>query len=218
MGGVTPWGNHGLNLSNTPPHEAFEKLSNLKKQCQNNWDFLCIAPHAFSNKGLINSLKAQVLAFFKHHNISALELGDNSLPSEMFDKHTYLKDGLELYNQALFHSSDAYEIKDIGKRHFLAKLATPRIESLRQSFLAHDSRLRIIYKCFDGEVPELRDDLPEVIPIKRPWLRSIKITGGASFFGGKDTSGSERSVLFNFNPDFNCIIGPSVNLPKLVPG
>lgn len=94
---------------------------------------------------------------------------------------------------------------EVDSRFTLVKMAAPTIESLRQAFLAHDSRLRIAYEKRDGHLV-LRSDLPEPLGMSRPWLRSITVSGGTSFFGGV-IAGVSREVEFRFSPDLTCIIG-----------
>ncbi len=75
------------------------------------WNYLCIAPHAFSEKGLVASLKSDVGKYFAHNEAAALELGDNQLPEEAIADHSsYLEDHLKKYRQALMHASDAFAL------------------------------------------------------------------------------------------------------------
>ena len=96
---------------------------------------------------------------------------------------------------------------DIGKRHTWFKLASPRIEALRQAFIARDSRMRIAYeRKADGALTEI-SNAPDVTVNERPWLKSVTVKGRASFFGG---SGEEEYSRFELSPDLTCIIGGSM--------
>ncbi|MBW2735202.1 MAG: hypothetical protein JRH20_22700, partial [Deltaproteobacteria bacterium] len=96
-----------------------------------------------------------------------------------------------------------------GHRVTWLKLATPRVEALRQAFLAADSRLRLAYQRRpDGALAPL-DHAPDATTAQRPWLRSITISGGASFFGGIEDE-QPRSTCFELSPDLTCIIGSSM--------
>ena len=117
----------------------------------------------------------------------------------------WLTDGMAEHRQAFFHGSDAYRVEDIGKRHTWFKLASPRIEALRQAFIASDSRMRIAYEQSEsGDLIEI--PAPDVTVNERPWLKSITVKGRASFFGGSD----HPSTRFDLSPDLTCIIGGSM--------
>ncbi len=111
---------------------------------------------------------------------------------------------MQEHRQAFFHSSDAYDLEEIGRRYSWIKLASPRIEALRQAFIAKDSRLRIGFERGpDGGLREISEP-PAADSIARPWLREAKIEGGVSFFGG------EEGARFRLSPDLTCIIGGSM--------
>jgi hypothetical protein len=206
MGAVTPYAGNRLQISQVDSATVFSSLSDLRNRGQRRWDFVCLAAHAFSQKGLF-ALKAQVLENFHHSFIQALELPDDSLPEDELSKRPYLADGMRKYRHAFFHSSDAYQVGDIGRRFTSLKLASPRIESIRQAFLAADSRLRIVYTKSAAGKMQVRADLPEASPATRPWLHSVTITGGTSFFAGCDIQGQSRSMTIRFSPDLTCVIG-----------
>lgn len=206
MGAVTPYVNGSLQISQENAATVFSALEDLHTREKRGWDFVCLAAHAFGQKGLF-ALKAQVLQHFPHSSIQALELPDDSLPEGELAKKPFLADGMRQYRHAFYHSSDAYQVSDIGKRFTCLKLASPRIESLRQAFLAADSRLRIAYTKDAAGNLQLRGDLPEASPAGRPWLHSLTVTGGTSFFAGNDGHGQPRSLTIRFSPDLTCIIG-----------
>ena len=111
--------------------------------------------------------------------------------------------------QALFHASDACNLEAIGRRYTWIKLATPRIEALRQAFIAHDSRMRLGFeKGASGALRKI-DNPPDVQLNGHPWLKEVKIRGGTSFFGGMD-NGETRKTRFRLSPDLTCIIGGSM--------
>jgi hypothetical protein len=219
-GGQNVWQNNTHQTSTKSTKDLLGELNDLKLREGDGWDYLCIAPHAFSDKGVVESLKGDLGKYFSHGNIAALELKDNQLPQEAIDNHDYLLAHLKKYCQPLIHSSDAYGLvsggqagqlvpvvdspkkRGIGYRYTLVKLASPRIESLRQAFLSSDSRLRIAYDKDAAKQLHLRTDLPKPVDVDRPWLRSVTVEGGTSFFGGKD-----KKQFLRFSPDLTCIIG-----------
>ena len=211
MGGVSPWSNSELQLSNRSADEAFDELRNLHRtECQkrgtSEWNYITLAPHIDNDKGLLGAQKAQVLQRFQHGEIAGLELGDHKLPEDTVRDRPWLKNGMAEHHQAFFHGSDAYKVDDIGARYTWFKLASPRIEALRQAFIASNSRMRIAYERNEEgdlvEVPAL-----DVTVNRRPWLKSITVEGRASFFGSADES---RATRFDLSPDLTCIIGGSM--------
>lgn len=216
MGGVNPWQGSSLRMSPSNAKEVFESLVNLQREEKDRWRWMCIAPHAIDNNKGLFALKGQMLETFPHKYVSALELGDNCLPEDVLADRSWLKEGMEKYHHAFVHSSDAYSLspsasgqgRDLGSRFTVLKLAKPTIEALRQSMLAKDSRLRLAYtKNADGDLV-VRADLPDPVAANRPWLQSLSVSGGTSFFAGSDPDvASLRSQCFKFNPDLTVIIG-----------
>jgi len=210
MGGIAPWQDRQLKISNKRAEEAFRELRGWReRECPleedgRAWNHLVLAPHIDSPKGLLGSQKAQVLQLFAHGEIAGLELGDDKLPDQALGRRPWLSEGMQEHRQAFFHSSDAYDLEEIGRRYSWIKLASPRIEALRQAFIARDSRLRIGFeRAPDDGLREISDP-PVADAIARPWLREAKIEGGASFFGGGE------SARFRLSPDLTCIIGGSM--------
>ena len=210
MGGVSPWHDTELQVSSKSAPSVFRELREFQARVAtrsgaSRWNYLTLAPHIDDDKGLLGAQKAQVLRLFRHDEIAGLELGDMKLPVDTVRKRRWLTDGMAEHRQAFFHGSDAYRVKDIGKRHTWFKLASPRIESLRQAFIASDSRMRIAYErneCGDlSEIPA-----PDVTVSERPWLKSITVNGRAAFFGSPD----DRDSRFDLSPDLTCIIGGSM--------
>lgn len=208
MGGITPWQDNSLQISNKRANEAFRELREWwKRECSINgkdraWNYLVLAPHIDSPKGLLVSQKGQVLQFFSHGEIAGLELGDNKLPEQTLNDREWLQKGMQKHRQAFFHSSDAYNLEDIGRRYSWIKLASPHLEAVRQAFIAQSSRLRIGFERATNM--ELQEIHPPPDTMTHPWLREVEITGGASFFGG------QKNSRFRLSPDFTCIIGGSM--------
>ena len=208
MSGVSPWRDKELQISSKSADEVFGELREFQsKACpvdqvgRRQWSYITLAPHIDNDKGLLGALNAQVLESFPHYEIAGLELGDGKLPKDTVRNREWLSKGMLENQQAFFHGSDAYSIDDIGARHTWFKLASPRIEALRQALIASESRTRIGYARNEkGEMVEIPNP-PDVTLNERPWLKSVTVAGGASFF---DLS------RFDLSPDLTCIIGGSM--------
>ena len=203
MGGVAPWKDKALQLSTHGFSEAVESLQKFRSNSENaaGWSFVVLAPHIDGDKGLLKAQRAQVLTRFAHRDVAGLELGDNKLPEDTLKERTWLAEGMRKHRQAFFHSSDAYTVSDIGNRFTWFKLASPRIDALRQAMLASDSRVRIAFHRDNQDAFNPSGWSPEAT---RPWLRKVTVRGDAAFFGlGKGTT-------FRLSPDLNCIIGGSM--------
>ena len=215
MGGVTPWHDSQLKMSNRSAEEAFQGLREFqRRECPQTqdggfqWNYIVLAPHIDDDKGLLGAQKAQVLQLFQHDEVAGLELGDHKLPDDTIENRQWLREGMAAHRQTFLHGSDAYTVDEIGKRHTWVKLASPRIEALRQAFIASDSRVRIGYRReVSGELKEIPNP-PDVTMNQRSWLKSVKVSGKASFFGA---SGEDEQVShFEFSPDLTCVIGGSM--------
>ena len=218
MGGVSPWSDESdnqLTISSRSAEEAFDHLREFhKRECPTTptgsfqWSYIVLAPHIDADKGLLGAQKAQVLQLFQHDEVAGLELGDHKLPDDTVENRTWLRSGMARHRQAFFHGSDAYTVEDIGTCHTWLKLASPRVEALRQAFIASESRIRIGYeRDADGALSEVPDP-PDVTMNKRPWLKSVTVSGRASFFGA--SSENEQGSRFDLSPDLTCIIGGSM--------
>ena len=220
MGGASPWRDGALQVSGKRADEVFAELRKLRERelpagengdraWNSAWDSLVLAPHIDADNGLLGAQKSQVLQLFDHGAIAALELGDDRLPEDALQNRPWLRDGMETHRQAFFHASDAYGLGDMGRRHAWIKLASPRVEALRQAFIASDSRVRIGFER--GEDGALRPiaDPPDIALGNRPWLREATVRGGASFFGGRENDGP-RETRFRLSPDLTCVIGGSM--------
>ena len=216
MGSVSPWAGNTLQISNKRAEDAFEDLQKFRDREHRQdtrrrepWEYLVLAPHIDAPNGLLGTQKAQVLQLFDHGAVTGLELGDDKLPEDTLKNRSWLEEGMRQHRQAFFHGSDAYSIDDIGKRHTWVKLASPRIEALRQAFIASDSRIRIgLIRDRDGKLVELPEP-PDVTMNDRPWLKSVTVRGGTSFFGG-NKDGNPEETRFDLSPDLTCIIGGSM--------
>ena len=208
----SPWCGNQFQLSSRSADEAFRELRDFHAEATKatdsaEWNYITLAPHIDNDKGLLGAQKAQVLQRFEHGAVAGLELGDDKLPDDTEQGREWLKRGMTDHHQAFFHSSDAYSVDDIGSRHTWLKLASPRIEALRQAFIASDSRIRIGYqRKAEGCLEEIADP-PDVTVNKRPWLKSVSVTGRASFFGGASAG---KGTRFELSPDLTCIIGGSM--------
>ena len=218
MGGVSPWPNkpdNQLRMSNKSAEEAFGDLREFHwRECPKTkdgnfqWSYITLAPHIDDKKGLLGAQRAQVLENFSHDEIAGLELGDAKMPEDVLKNRPKLAEGMAKRRQAFFHGSDACKVSEIGKRHTWLKLASPRIEALRQALIASDSRVRIGYeRGADGELSEVTNP-PDVTMNKRPWLKSVTVSGRASFFGAEGDGNT--GTRFDLSPDLTCVIGGSM--------
>ncbi len=215
MGGVSAWEDNVLQVSSKNAEKTFHDLREWHQREASRtgdggyrWSYIVLAPHIDSEKGLLGAQKAQVLKLFQHENVAGLELGDKKLPQDTEKNRPWLIKAMTERRQAFFHGSDAYSVDEIGKRYTWMKLASPRIEALRQAFVASDSRMRIAYdKDADGSLQEIADP-PDVTKQRRKWLKSVTVEGGASFF--KTDGSTETSCRFDLSPDLTCIIGGSM--------
>ena len=218
MGGVAPWpdkpGNQ-LKMSSKSAKEAFHDLREFhRRECPKTqdggfqWNYIALAPHIDQDKGLLKAQRAQVLESFPHDEIAGLELGDEKLPEDVLKNRPQLASGMAERRQAFFHGSDAYSVDEIGKRHTWLKLASPRIEALRQALIASDSRVRIGYEySANGGLSEITNP-PDVTMNQRPWLKSVSVYGRASFFGSEGEG--KPGTRFELSPDLTCVIGGSM--------
>ena len=206
-----PWHDDQLELSSKSAEAAFRELRDFHAEANRasgaaGWNYVTLAPHIDNDKGLLGAQKAQVLQRFEHGAVAGLELGDNRLADDAEKGRRWLRNGMSRHRQAFFHASDAYVVDNIGRRCTWFKLARPRIESLRQAFIASDSRIRIAYtRNADGSLREIPDP-PDITVNERPWLKAVTVTGSASFLGGPPGKGSR----FELSPDLTCIIGGSM--------
>ena len=215
MDGRSPWRHSSLQPTRRKAVEIFSTLEQSQSESDQSdapWRYIALAPHFQTPQGLFGALRKQILERFPCDRLAGYELGDDKLPEDLPDKKkpgSFLLPFMRQHRQAFFHSSDAYNIDDIGKRHTWMKLASPRIEALRQAFIASDSRIRIgFFRNADSGLTAIPEP-PDVTLNNRPWLKSVVVRGGASFFGGHDGD-KQRETRFDLSPDLTCIIGGSM--------
>jgi hypothetical protein len=114
-GGQDVWRNGTHQTSTKTAQDLLGELNALKLREGDGWDYLCIAPHAFSGKGAVESLKGDLGKYFTYGSIAALELKENHLHQDAIDAHNYLEAHLKQYCQSLIHSSDAYGLVNAGQ-------------------------------------------------------------------------------------------------------
>ena len=207
MDGRAPWQGGALQPTTRRADEIFESLQNGQSDSQGSntpWHFIALAPHIESRHGVFREMRSGALERLPCNLLAGYELPDGKLGGD-YDANTGLGKRLlpfmETHRQAFFHASDAYSIDDLGRRHTWVKLASPRIEALRQAFIASDSRMRIGFERHaDGELRPLEQS-PDVALNDRPWLKTVQVRGPASFFDGAE---------LQFSPDLTCIIGGSM--------
>jgi len=161
MDGRRPW-DGGLRMTTRDAKGvcAFLDERRLESLTAMPWDYLVLAPHFQGEHGLLREVQRQALEKFPCERLAGFELGDSQLPSDfaLTEKPgSFLLPFMERHRQAFFHASDAATIADgdpgprtLGYRTTWVKLASPRIEALRQAFVASDSRLRIAFERTDG--------------------------------------------------------------------
>jgi hypothetical protein len=143
------------------------------------FDGLAIAAHADGEKGFLKTIDQGQLRIeiYKDENLSAMELIDLS-------KYTRYIEGKEKnYERAMpcVQGSDAHRIEDIGKRSTLLKMQSLSIRGLRHAFNLPKTRISF---------PSTRTETPY------PYIKGIKVDKG--FLG---------SQTFEFNKNFNCLLG-----------
>ncbi|MBM4345554.1 MAG: hypothetical protein FJ100_19455 [Deltaproteobacteria bacterium] len=209
---VQAWSPTGLQLSSLDAEEAFnlvlvaERLQ--RRDAAQRWQHLLIAPHVEDDSGWFGGQKAHVLGSAPSAMLSALELSDNKVDADMWPKNPLMRKAFDDMRLAFVHGTDAYAVQEIGNRYCWVKLGAPRIEALRQAFLAYQlqSRARLAYAKDAAGVFGPAPSAPVPLPTSRPWLRCVEVSGGLSFFGG-----ANRATRFEFNPDLTCIIGGSMS-------
>jgi len=215
MDGGPVWEDGGLRLTPRDAKGVFETLDQQrgKSRCEaEEWGYAVLAPHFRGEHGVLREVRKQVLENFPSERIAGYELADSQLPED-FDRKKkpglFLLPFMEENRQAFFHGSDAYSVERIGKLHTWLKLASPRVEALRQAFIASDSRMRIGFsRNAQGELEPISKP-PDVMFSERPWLKRVTIRGAASFFGGKQGDRSSGTT-FPLSPDLTCLIGGSM--------
>lgn len=215
MDGEEPWRGGSLRMTRKSAEEVFDTLDghNLSgSDCGDRVEFLALAPHLLTSHGLQREMGHQVREEFPLGRLAGIGLPAGKLQE---DYNAARKPGrywiprMKAHRQAFFHGSDAYSLDQIGGRHTWLKLAGPRIEALRQAFVASDSRMRAgLRRGSDGSLVPI-DDPPDASAAGRAWLRGVSVEGRASFFGVED-QGQQGATVFSFSPDLTCVIGGSM--------
>ena len=160
MDGREPWNGGSLRPTPRDAKEIFETLEQRQSEGGGtgaSWSYISLAPHFQTEHGVLREIRSGVLERFSCDLLAGYELGDNKLPQDFVPRQgpgRFLLPFMEAHRQAFFHASDAYCIDDLGQRFTWMKLASPRIEALRQAFIASDSRMRIGFER--GEDDSLR--------------------------------------------------------------
>lgn len=97
---------------------------------------------------------------------------------------------------------------DTGRRYIWIKISRPRIAALRRAFIAGHSRTMTGSERDAKGAFSAASKTPDGLANGRPWLRSVTVSGVASFFGFDDGHGT--CARFDFSQDLTCIIGGSI--------
>lgn len=173
-------------------------LKLLIETVQNDCDGIVIAAHSDTNNGIINEGNKDD---FKNKFLYCVEITQNP-PSEKINSilnGTDLNWKREVKQPAFIMSSDAKSLKidtdgnpkpnSLGYRYTWIKMSNPSIESLRQAFLDHSSRIKL---------PEdVNNDVHPNKLSQKNIIESISIKN-VSFLKDQE---------IHFSPYFNCIIG-----------
>ena len=213
MDGRMPWERSALRLTPRDAKDIFATLDQRQSDSDGSdspWRYIALAPHFQRDHGVFREMRSETLERFPCDRLSGYELGDDGLPSDFEERKKpgkFLLPFMEEHRQAFFHASDAYSTDELGRRHTWMKLASPHVDSLRQAFIASDSRMRVGFERDDegGGLRPLRE-APDVASSTRPWLKSVSVRGAGSFFGVK----GGVTATIRLSPDLTCIIGGSM--------
>ena len=212
MDGRVPWEHSALRLTPRRAHDVFETLDQRQADSDRSdspWRYIALAPHFQRDHGVFREMRSETLERFPCDRLSGYELGDHGLPSDFDERKKpgkFLLPFMRVHRQAFFHASDAYSADELGRRHTWIKLASPHVDSLRQAFIASDSRIRIAFERHGEGDLRARHEAPDVDLSGRPWLKNVSIRGTGSFFGIK---GGATSTV-RLSPDLTCTIGGSM--------
>lgn len=163
--------------------------------------YLAFAPHALNENGIAsgNTIKGQMRWKALHHpRLCAVDPGDcSSVEGDGFNSR-FRRRGLDnfprLKDLAFIHTSDAYELGDLGKRFCWIRMETPTLEALRQAFL--DPEARIICS-WDSRLAAFPNRDPN--RVRHAWLSEVHL-GGA-------IGNSTAPLRLGFHPGLNVLIG-----------
>ena len=164
-------------------------------------DYLVIAPHTFTDNGLLSADTARGDIRFKalhHERLGAIDAGDCAMPlgdkwKARFQRRE-LHDFPRLKSMAFVSTSDAYSMAEFGTRFTWIRMAEPTIEALRQAFLDHESRILCDWS------PNL-EKFPERNPnnVRHAWISSLSLGG--------ELGNSKVPLELSFHPGLNVIVG-----------
>ncbi len=173
-------------------------LKKLIEIVQNERDGIVIAAHADQNRGLFSDTANR--EDYSNPGLYGVELTQNP-PAQKHQDILSAKNGAwqrEHSHPAWIMSSDAKSIREIdghpianslGYRYTWIKMSEPSVESLRQAFLDHESRIRIPV--------DISTDMHPANITKQPVIRSISVKD-AVFLADQ---------IVHFSPNMNCVIG-----------
>ncbi len=189
--------------ANGEPTQSTRRLPEIIKVVQDTTQNpgLIIAAHSAGAKGMLNDDVAEMWLQQEEFRNPSLLCIEVPKPLEALSKgwQALLSAGETCHAEwrrerpiACVRISDSYHLhRDetissnyIGSRHTWVKMSEPSIEGLRQAFLDHTSRIRLL------------DPSPEDSYV-HPFIRSVEVSG-ATFY---------KAPLIEFSPNLNTIIG-----------
>jgi len=210
MRGRQSWTGKRLDHSTLDLQDAFAVLDDRKVVGVGR--YVVVAPHPLQANGLFHR-PGPYITDLAAGCIQAAELRREGTLAEDLASNGKLRHAHVRGRVALYHASDAIGLsaaggaaaaRELGHRFALVKLASPRIEALRQAFLARESRLRVPFVRDAAGRFTLGSSPPDPCPsglAARPWIRGVHVEGGASFL---------RDQRFRFSSDLTCVIGGSM--------
>ena len=131
-------------------------------------DFLVVAPHIDSDKGIYNSLTGQFRGeIMRSPSIAAFSCNSSAQKDKiigLFKNDTNYK---REFIPAFVNCSDAHNSEDVGKKFSYIKLPSPSLEEIQSAFLSPDGKIRdtndqrleqFIHKLIDDTDPVLISD------------------------------------------------------------
>lgn len=128
-------------------------------------DFIVIAPHIDSNKGIYNSLSGQFRGeIMRSPIIDAFSCNALSQKEKIINLFNNEKNYKRAFIPAFINCSDAHIVSDIGKKYSYIKLQTLSLQEIKKAFLSPDGNIsdtsdqrleKNIYKLIENESPIL---------------------------------------------------------------
>ena len=185
------------------PKQSTKRLEDILRVVQRspNAAGIVICPHPFETKGVLNDTNARMWLQqeeFRNPALLCIEIPKpvDEMPPGLQKLIGNGPDCMKEWKRerpiACVSSSDCYRLNPteeepynyIGFRHTWIKMSIPSIESLRQAFIDHESRIRL---C--DESPDDSYDFPQITGLD---------VSGASFL---------RTDPIKLSPNLNCLIG-----------